>query len=106
MAHRNFPISVNYGQSGRELLLLLLLLQLLRVSCGICGQEFATLQLFNANASIGIPISHFSSFAKAKAKECAQSTAQKRERDRERERKKCVQDDKHVFHCALASRLR
>lgn len=62
-------------------MLLLLLLQLLRVSCGICGQEFATLQLFNANASIGIPISHFSSFAKAKAKECAQSTAQKGERE-------------------------
>lgn len=44
------------------------------------------MQLFNANASIGIPISHFSSFAKAKAKECAQSTAQKRERERDRER--------------------
>lgn len=73
-----------------KMLLLLLLLQLLRVSCGICGQEFATLQLFNANASIGIPISHFSSFAKAKAKECAQSTAQKREGEEEEAKEMCT----------------
>lgn len=100
VAHRNFPISVNYGQSGGSCCCCC-------CSCSEFRVGFAVRTLRLCNCLMPMRASEFQyhilvHLPKPKPRN-VHKAQNGRGRGRDKGRKKCVQDDKHVFYCALAS---